>query len=138
MRIDRSGHLGCPITHLQSIRATTHHHDSVIHILSSLMKDLGVAVRSSTNILILLLAPAPSVLYCWYCSRGCNNISARGSQLCRSCNLNPLALLNALFFVNVCGAFWILGLLQRSAWVSDRPLLYSMHKIAKCAIYFAS
>ena len=88
------------------------------------MKGSGTAVQNRTNILILLLAPAPSVLYYLYCSRGCNDFNAKSFQLCRSCNLHPLALLNALFFVNVCGAFWVLGLLQRSTWVGNRPLLY--------------
>ena len=88
------------------------------------MKGSGTAIQNRTNILILLLAPAPSVLYCIYCSRGCNDLSAKSSQLCRSCNVHPLALLNALFFVNVCGVFWILGILQRNTWVGKRALLH--------------
>ncbi len=68
-----------------------------------------------TNLAILITAPAPSILFCVFLARFCtgtNNIA-----VCRVLNYDPLILVNALFFVNVCVIFWVLSLVQGSTWV---------------------
>ena len=78
-----------------------------------------------TNLAILITAPAPSILFCVILARCCtatNNIA-----VCRVLNYDPLILVNALFFVNVCVIFWVLSLVQGSTWV----WLCSLHRLQK-------
>ena len=73
-----------------------------------------------TNLCLLVLAPAPSVLYCALC--GADTTSQDPHGLCTWSHLHPLTLVNVLVFVNVCVIFWVLSLLQGSTWVYCHPV----------------
>ena len=72
-----------------------------------------------TSLVLLLAAPAPSLLYCIFCAARCAELD--DSSICILCHLGPLTLVNALFFLNVCVIWYIVGLVQGSTWVCRCP-----------------
>lgn len=68
-----------------------------------------------TNVATLVTAPAPSILFCAVLARVCTGPENLG--VCKVLDQDPLILVNALFFVNVCVIFWGLSLVQGSTWV---------------------
>lgn len=74
------------------------------------------------NLLLLLFACAPSVLFALHMRAGCPAAGEAPAlrALRWACALalqQPLAGVNLLFLANVCVGFWVVSLLQGSTWV---------------------
>ena len=78
-----------------------------------------------TNLAILITAPAPSILFCAILAQVCTGPG--DIAFCRVLDYDPLILVNALFFINVCVIFWVFSLVQGSTWV----WLYTLNKFPK-------
>jgi steroid 5-alpha reductase family enzyme len=78
------------------------------------------SARNLTNCLLVVVALVPSVLVSaavfWWCSA---RSDARSASECAFVAAEPFAILNVLFFTNVCVGFWLIGLAQKSFWLID-------------------
>lgn len=77
--------------------------------------------RNVRNALIAAIVPLPSLaFYALFLHSYSAAEEALGwwGFICRWGSQHPIALLNALFFVNVNVIFWFISLLQHSTWVS--------------------
>ena len=79
------------------------------------------------NAALLLLAPAPAIVWDQYCRRSvvrapATNVASYFSLLavpsCQGWQKHPVAAVNSLLLWNLCMVFWVLSLLQSSTWVS--------------------
>ncbi len=85
-------------------------------------------VHSISNLALLAAAPLPSVLPALYLSHSCPAAPAHGAAaadaaapLCRLLLQRPVSAAAALYFLSGVLAFWLVGLAQRSTWVSLGP-----------------
>lgn len=79
----------------------------------------GDNVQRVTNLLLLVVAPLPSVLYCCGGTRHAVTTEASQTAILSKFISHPLVEVNLLFFLNVCVVFWIVSLSQNSTWVSQ-------------------
>jgi len=104
--------------------------------------------KNLLNAFLCLTALVPSYVAVYFIYTRCPTDSASyASWLDATCTVSmayPIALANALFFLNVSVGFWIVGLLQRSFWLIDPywtvipPLLahlYQLHPLAAYDLY---
>ena len=80
---------------------------------------------AALNLALLVLAPAPAVVFDQYCrhrstQHDLDGLGASGSGLLPSCYTwqhHPVATVNSLLIWNVCFLFWVLSVVQASTWV---------------------
>ena len=79
------------------------------------------------NAALLLLAPAPAVVWDQFCRRSVGSapltysaspFSLLAVPSCQAWQKHPVAAVNSMLFWNLCLVFWALSLLQTSTWVS--------------------
>lgn len=101
---------------------------------------INMEMRSNSwgNLALLFLAPVPSALYAWFLQGGCTadqhalhiDVSVAGAHgtsgddgwhdwACALGYQHPFLTANLLFFFNVCVAFWLVSLVQKSTWLID-------------------
>lgn len=104
--------------HFARARTVVPMHHIVVHGAPRCKRAMSVLVNRQlqTNLVLLITAPAPSILFCVYCAYACTRSDKSGA--CIPTELHPLVLLHALFFLNVCVIFWLLSLVQGSTWVT--------------------
>ena len=104
--------------HFARARTVVPMHRIVVHGAPRCKRAMSALVNRQlqTNFVLLIAAPAPSILFCLYCAYACTHPDKSG--VCILTDLHTLVLLNALFFLNVCVIFWLLSLLQGSTWVT--------------------
>lgn len=75
---------------------------------------------------LLLLAPAPAIIFDWFCRSYSHEGHAEDADLssfgglltCSVWQDQPLTTVNCLLICNMCCLFWVLSLVQSSTWVS--------------------
>lgn len=79
------------------------------------------------NAALVLLAPAPAIVWDQLCRRsvGSDPVAYSAKQFsllavpsCQAWQKHPVAAVNSMLFWNLCLVFWALSLLQTSTWVS--------------------